>query len=63
MAGNGNLVQRRPAESSALVGAVVVLICALLGVDDPNVLAALTIVVGAIPAIVTWIVDLRSKKP
>jgi len=35
-----------------------VLICALLGVDDPNTLAALTIVVGAVPAVVTWIVEL-----
>jgi hypothetical protein len=39
-----------------------VLICWIAGVDDPAILAALTVVVGAIPGIVTWIVELRRSK-
>jgi hypothetical protein len=53
----------RPAETGGLAAAIVVLICWAAGVDDPAVLAALTVVVGAIPAVVTWIVVQRRKRP
>jgi hypothetical protein len=57
-----NVVKSRPAETTALAAAIVVLIAYFLGIDDPGVMAALTIVVGAIPGIVTWIVEM-TKKP
>lgn len=53
-----NVLQRRPAETTgSLAGAVAVLLYVLLGVDDETVLAALVIVVGAIPALVTQAVE------
>jgi hypothetical protein len=55
---------RRPAETAGLAGAVVVLIAYRAGVSDPAVIVALTIVVGAVPAAVTWLVEtLRRPKP
>jgi len=56
------LPQRRPAETTALAASIAVLICWLAGVDDPAILTALTVVVGAIPGVVTWIVDMRRSK-
>jgi hypothetical protein len=55
-----SLPARRPAESSALAAALVVLIGYALGVDDPAVLAAAGVVVGGIPGSVTWLVE-RSR--
>jgi hypothetical protein len=52
-----NLPRERPAETTAgVAAAVAVLICSLLDVDDPTVLGALVIVIGFIPAAVTWLV-------
>lgn len=55
-------VKSRPAEATALAAAIVVLFCYLIGVDDPAVIASLTVVVGAVPGIVTWVVELRRGK-
>jgi energy-converting hydrogenase Eha subunit B len=55
------LVRNRPAETGSLAAALAVLICYLLGVDDPGVLAALVVVVGALPSVITWIVELVKK--
>lgn len=54
----GQVVKERPAETGAFAGALAVLICYLLGEDDPAVLAALTVVVGALPGLITWIVTM-----
>ncbi len=54
---NGTLA-RRPAEISGLAGAVTLLVVHLAGVTDPEVIVALGVVVGALPAVVTWIVGL-----
>jgi len=54
-------MKSRPAETTAFASAVVVLIAYFAGVDDPAVIAALTIVVGAIPGVVTSIVVWRRK--
>ena len=51
-------VSQRPAETGAFAGALAVLIAYLLGLDDPGLLAALTVVIGALPGIITWIVTL-----
>jgi hypothetical protein len=51
------LPKSRPAETSAgVAGALAVLLCAIFGVDDPTIYGALVIVIGFIPALVTWIV-------
>jgi len=57
-----SLPQRRPAETTAIASALALLICKLAGVDDPDVLVALGIVIGFIPAAVTWIVELSRRK-
>lgn len=57
------LPARRPAETATgLAAAVAVLICALLSVDDPTIYGALLIVIGALPGIVTWGVELMRKE-
>lgn len=62
MNGKGNLVQRRPAESTGVAGALALLAARLLGVDDADTIMALAIVVGFIPAAVTWIVSTLRKR-
>jgi hypothetical protein len=52
------LVTTRPAETGGAAAAVAVLIAYFAGLDDPGMLAALTIVVGALPGIITWFVVL-----
>jgi uncharacterized YccA/Bax inhibitor family protein len=56
------VVKERPAETGALASAIAVLIAYVIGLDDPAILAALTIVVGAIPGLITWIVTMRRGK-
>jgi hypothetical protein len=57
-----SLPARRPAETSAFAAALALLVCYVLGVDDPAVLAAAGIVIGGIPGIVTWsVVAYRSR--
>jgi hypothetical protein len=50
-------VKGRPAESTAGVGAVALLIAYVLGVTDPQVVACLGAGLGLIPAMVTLLVD------
>ena len=57
------LAQKRPAELSGLAGAVAILLAGLLGVTNPTTIVALGVVVGALPAAVTWTVELvRGRK-
>jgi hypothetical protein len=49
-------VAQRPAETGGLAGAVTLLVAKVLGVDDPTTLVATGIVVGCIPAAITFIV-------
>ncbi len=51
----------RPAETAGLAGAVAVLVAWAAGVDQPAVIAAIGVVVGALPAAVTWVVQRRSS--
>lgn len=53
-----NGVTKHPAESLSLAAAVAILVVHLFGVDDPDVLGALIVVVGAIPAGVTFAVGI-----
>lgn len=59
-----SILKSRPAETGGLTAAVAVLIAYFAGVDNPGIIAALVIVVGALPAVITWFVELmRNKKP
>lgn len=54
-----NVIARRPAETGGVAGALALLICRLLGVDDADTIVALGIVLGFVPAAITWAVELR----
>jgi hypothetical protein len=57
-AAGAEVVKERPAETGAFAGSIAVLISYFLGVDDPAVLAALVVVIGALPGVITGIVNL-----
>jgi energy-converting hydrogenase Eha subunit A len=58
-----DIVETRPAETGGLAAGIAVLICYFAGIDDPAVLAALAVVVGALPgAITAWVVKIRDSK-
>lgn len=59
---NVNRVKARPAEAGGLAAAVAALIVYALGSDDPALIAPLLIVVGSVPAIVTWCVELVRRR-
>lgn len=55
-----NIVTSRPAETgTGVFGAIALLVCLSLGIDEPAVLTAITIVLSALPAAITWVVTLR----
>lgn len=49
-----NVAQKRPAETAGVASALALLVGRLLGVDDPDTIVALAIVIGFVPAAVTW---------
>lgn len=53
---------KRPAETAGVATAIAAIIARIAGVDDPDVLTYLIIVVGAVPGAVTWIVELFRKR-
>ena len=55
-------VQQRPAETTGLVGAVVIIIAHAFNVTDPDVLVAMAVVIGALPAIVTFVVGVLERR-
>lgn len=52
----------RPAEVGGIAGAVALLIAKLLGVDDVGTVTAIGIVIGFIPAAITFVVELVKGK-
>ena len=52
------VVARRPAETGGLAVVVAAVIARIAGLDDPEMLTYLTILAGATPAAVTWLVGL-----
>lgn len=50
------MMRRRPAETGGLSAGLAVLIGRLAGLQDPDLLAALALVVGAVPAGITLLV-------
>jgi hypothetical protein len=57
-----DLAKRRPAEVSGVAGAVALLLAHLLGVTDADTIVALAIVVGVVPAAVTFVVHLLRSR-
>jgi hypothetical protein len=57
-----NLVTTRPAETGAGAAAIALLIARAFGMDDPELITALAIVIGFIPAVITGIVELAKKR-
>jgi hypothetical protein len=55
---HGNLIQRRPAETSGGVAMSAAMLIAWLLDAPPEVLVPLAIVLGFVPAAVTWAVTL-----
>ena len=50
-----HMARRRPAETAAgVAGALAALIAYIFKIDEPGVVAALAVVLGALPAAVTW---------
>ena len=51
-------VTKRPAEiGTGVVGAVVGLLAAIFDITDPTILTSLIVVVGFVPAAITWLVN------
>lgn len=57
-----NIVRRRPTETAGAAGALAVLLVRMLGLEDPDLIVALTVVLGAVPAGVTWMVELARSR-
>jgi hypothetical protein len=53
-----SVVARRPAESTSLAGALSLIVVRSVGVTDPDVIVAIGIVIGAIPTLVTSLVEI-----
>ncbi len=56
------LPARRPAETTAAAGGLALLIAYALGVDEPTIILAGAGVLAAVPAAVTWWVELRRRR-
>ena len=57
------LAKTRPAETAMpLATALAALICSIAGVEDTDTILYLAIVLSFVPAVVTWIVDMRGKQ-
>jgi hypothetical protein len=50
--------QRRPAETGGVAGSVALLIGRVFGIKDPDTLVAIGVIVGVLPAMITWLVTL-----
>lgn len=53
---------RRPAETTAALGALALVIARACGVKDPDTLTTIGVGVGSLPAIVTGIVEATRRK-
>jgi hypothetical protein len=53
----------RPAETGGVTAAVAVLIAYLAGLREPSVIIALTVVIGFVPAAITWLVVMFRRPP
>jgi energy-converting hydrogenase Eha subunit A len=51
------MISSRPAETGGAAGAVAIIVARVLGVEDPTTIAAIGVVVGFVPAAVTFCVE------
>jgi hypothetical protein len=51
-----NLFRSRPAETGGVTAALALIVARVAGVDDVGVITALAVVIGFIPAAITWLV-------
>jgi phage shock protein PspC (stress-responsive transcriptional regulator) len=56
-----SLPAKRPAEFTAFAAAVALLIAKAFGLDDPDTITAIAVVIGFIPSVVTGIVEYVRK--
>jgi hypothetical protein len=52
------IATKRPAETLTAVGAAAVILARVFGVDNDDTLTALTVLIGLLPAAITWLVQL-----
>lgn len=52
---------KRPAESTAAASAAALLIARAVGVDDVETVTAIAVLIGVIPSVVTWLVELHRR--
>lgn len=58
-----DIVKSRPAETAMPIATVIAaLIAKALGVEDTDTILYIALALSFVPAIVTWIVDLRNRK-
>jgi hypothetical protein len=60
-ADKSKVAKNRPAETLTAAGALGVLVAQFLGLDDPEILTALIVLIGVLPAGITWLVELSRK--
>jgi hypothetical protein len=64
MSRTAEIIKNRPAETSMPIATVfAALIAKLLGVEDTDTIFYIALAISFVPAIVTWIVDLRYREP
>lgn len=56
-------ISKRPAESGGVASALAALIGYILGIHDPGILIAIAMVIGFVPAAITWLVTTLRKPP
>ena len=56
-------MRTRPAETTAASAALALIIAYLLGVRDADLILAFSVVIGVVPAAVTWLVNLLRPAP
>ena len=52
----------RPAETGGIAASVALLVAHALGVNDPTTVVAIGVVIGFVPAAITWVVELVRGK-
>lgn len=52
------LVAARPAETGGIAGSIGLLVGRAAGIKDPDTLVAIGVVLGFVPAAITWLVTL-----
>jgi hypothetical protein len=56
-----SIATKRPTETLTAVGALAVVLARVFGVDNDNTMTALTVLIGFLPAGITWLVNLISS--